>query len=236
MQIAFSFLPIILPLLLLYSLLILLGINQVRRQGNLVFWGNVLWFVFPLIFAICGGILSPNEFNVRYTSLSFPSFVLFMIAGIKCIKYKWIRNFIVGIIIFLSIFSLNNHFFNERYHKENNRAAGQFLTTHAIPDDIVICSAGYTYQMLSHYYKGNDIKVTGYPVEDLYVQPKRLEADIRKIIAGRNRFWLFLSRTFHSDPSGYLLKYCDEKFQRELNLKNSGVELILYTNTTNKSS
>jgi hypothetical protein len=39
-----------------------------------------------------------------------------------------------------------------------------------------------------------------------------------------------LSRTFHSDPEEYIRKYCEKKYHRSLEWKNSGVELVLYTN------
>jgi hypothetical protein len=236
MLIIFSSLPIILPVLLIFSLLMILGAIHLRKQNYLLFWSNTLWFLFPLIFAICGAILSPNEFNVRYTILSFPAFILLLIVGIKSIKYEWIRLFAFGTIILVSLFSLNNHFFNERYHKENNRAAGQFLTTHASSHDIVICTARYTYQMLSHYYKGNDIEITGYPVKTLYVKHDELEPDLERILAGRKRFWLFLSRTFHSDPEGSIKKYCDKKFRRAKEFKSNGIELFLYNKIYNLKS
>jgi uncharacterized membrane protein len=236
MQIIFKFFPLILPIMVFIFTAIGLGAFHLRKKDSSIFWCATLWFMFPLAFAIYGAIFSPNEFNVRYTILSFPAFILFLIVGLRSIKYKWIRLFAFGIIILVSMFSLKNLYFNERYHKENNRAAGQFLSTHAFPNDLVICSAGYTRHVLYYYYRSNDIQTKGYPVGTLYVKPDRLEADLSQITAGRNRFWLFLSRTFHSDPDGYLRKYSDEKFQRALELKSGGVELFLFTKILSKKS
>jgi uncharacterized membrane protein len=229
-------LAIIIPIMLTISALFFFGIFKLWKENKSVFLFNILLFIFPLALATLGAILTPHPFSVRYTALSFLPFILFIAIGIKNLKGHLTSRGALILIFLLSMFSIYNYFHNERYHKEDNRAAGQFLAAHAIPNDLVICSAAYTHNTLIHYYKSNYIKIMGYPTETSYVKADGLESDLNKIIAGRNRFWLFLSRTFHSDPEGYLRKYCDEKFRRALELKRSGVELVLYTNILNNKS
>lgn len=227
-QILFKFFPLILPIMMFFLTIIGFGAFQLKKLDSSIFWCATLWFVFPLAFAVFGAIFTPNEFNVRYTVLSFPPFILFLVTGFQIERFKWVRLVFLAVVGLLSAYSLSNHFFDDRYHKENNRAAGQFLSTHAMPNDLIICSAAYTDQDLKHYYSRNDLKIVRYPAYTLYVKPNLIEPDIKKIIEGRDHFWLFLSRTFHSDPNGYLRQYCDQHFPRELDFKSIGVELILY--------
>ena len=82
---------------------------------------------------------------------------------------------------------------------------------------------------LQYYYNGeNQLSFKGYPVYSRHVNNSKLKSDFMRIIGDRNIFWLFLSRTFHSDPDGYTHKFCDENFRRVIELKRSGSELILY--------
>ena len=132
-------------------------------------------------------------------------------------------------MFFVSALSLSNYYFKQRYHKEDNRSARQYLTSEAAPYDLVICRTNYTDKDLKHYSDRDDITIVRFPVKTIDVNADEISQALSETIAGRDRFWLFLSRTFHSDPKGYLRKYCDETFYRSLELKNSGIELILYT-------
>ena len=135
---SFLLMEVFLPLAECSDLQFSIDYFQLRKKDSSILWCATLWFMFPLAFAVYGAIFSSNEFNVRYTILSFLPFLLFLITGIQSIKFKWIRLSTLGVIVLVSAFSLSNHYFNHQYHKEDNRAAGQFLTTHAIPNDLVI--------------------------------------------------------------------------------------------------
>ncbi len=149
--------------------------------------------------------------------------------GVQSLRFTWVRATAFIIIGFISLFSLSNYYFNERYQREDNRGAGQFLTSHSQANDLIIVTAPYTLRSLKYYYSGNsDLVFTPYPSGHGLVKPARLESDLKTIIKDRGRFWLFLSRTFHSDPKGYIKRYCDRNFLRRLEFKSTGVELILY--------
>jgi hypothetical protein len=139
---------------------------------------------------------------------------------------------------------LTNYFFNERYHREDNRSASRFLSLHAFPDDLVIASAAYTAQNLRHYYHGEPIKIVGYPThksleEDNSIHPDPpgalfvenghpIGSDIEHIIGDRQRFWLFLSRVYDSDPYGVIPEFLNSRYERKLSASWAGTELILY--------
>jgi hypothetical protein len=138
---------------------------------------------------------------------------------------------------------LNNYYFNEQYHRNDYRAAGKFLSTHALPDDLVIASAAYTSNNLRYYYQGTPLEILEYPQvknqllkDPAFVKPTQVASDLGTILQNRNRFWLFLSRTYHSDPNGYIRKYCEENYINERELNANGVNLILYKKPSNNNS
>jgi len=86
-----SYLPIILPSMLFFCVLFLVGAVQLRKKNNSIFWSAVLWFVCPLAFAVLGAIFTVHPFNVRYAMLSFPPFIIFITSGILGMNVKWLR-------------------------------------------------------------------------------------------------------------------------------------------------
>jgi hypothetical protein len=243
MRVVLSYFPTILPVMLFFCILLLLGVLQLRKRDNLLFRVTALWFILPLIFALIGSIITVHPFSVRYAVLSFPPFLVFLTAGTQGFRGKWARRSTFAIIAIICIFSLKNYFFDERYHRDDNRAAGQFLSAHALPNDLVIASAAYTSDNLRYYYQGMPVKIVGYPQKKnqietgaRFIEPSRVETDLEAIFGERERFWLFLSRTYHSDPHGYIRNYCDVHFNRERELKGSGVDLVLYKKRVNNNS
>ncbi len=221
---------IILPVMLFFSAMVLLGALRLwNNKSKSLFWATALWFLFPLALGVVGAIKTGFPLNPRYWILSFPPFLLFVSMGVQTLRATWLRIATFAIIGFISVFSLGNYYFNERYQRDNNRAAGQILTLNSQADDLIIVTAPYTLRSLKYYYSGNnDLVFTPYPSGHGLVKPARLESDLKAIIKDRGRFWLFLSRTFHSDPEGYIREYCDKRFDRRLEFKSTGVKLILY--------
>jgi len=248
MATVFSYLPIILPSILFISGLCLIGTIHIKRERPSMFWVVTMWFVFPLAFATLGALVTVHPFNVRYAILSFPAFIILLSYGIERFPMYGGRLGTFGIIVLISVLSLFNYFYDQRYQRDNNRAAGQFLSIHALPNDVIITSAPYTAKNLRYYSRRDDITIVGYPTprryrlegvasqkkqkldrsEDSVGESFAVGGELKGIIDGRERFWLFLSRTYHSDPKGYILKFCDEHFRRELEGSWNDARLILY--------
>lgn len=216
-----------LPVMLVFSIIFILGIIRLWRKNRQIFWYSFLLLLFPLAFAIFGSIVTVHTYNVRYAILAYSSFLIFLAAGLKSLRVNWLRVSTLAVIILISLISLSNYFYNEHFHKDNNRDAAQFLENHIQTNDLVICSANYTSDNLEYYCK-IDLNIVPYPVDAFLTNPEDVESDLKRIIADRDRFWLFLSRIFHSDPDGYIRKYCEKHFRPTLTRKRSGVELILY--------
>jgi hypothetical protein len=189
-------------------------------------------------------MLTVHPFNVRYSILAFPPFLTLLAIGGVQIQNWWRRALFTALIFSISLSSLTNYFFNERYHRDDNRSASRFLSLHAAPNDLVIASAAYTAPNLRYYYQGDPLTIVGYPThktlkDDNSIHPDPpgalfvenghpIDADIEQIVAGRERVWLFLSRVFHSDPYGIISAFLDTKYERKLSASWAGTQLILY--------
>lgn len=219
----------ILPIMLLVSMLFLVGTAKLYKNDKKAFWFAILLFICPLLLGIVGSFISSvHPFNVRYSIISYPAFIILIAFGLIAIKNFKVHSFAFGSLVLICVLSLNNYYFHQKYHREDNRSAGQFLKTHAMGNDLVICSAGYTASNLRYYCSREDIHFIGYPAKYQLVDPVQIKSDFDKIIAERDRFWLFLSRTFHSDPHGHIIKYCNENFYAQELHESIGVKLICY--------
>jgi hypothetical protein len=63
----------------------------------------------------------------------------------------------------------------------------------------------------------------------MFVKPDRIGEDLSRIIGQRPGFWLFLSRTFHSDPDGHLQRYVAAHYRSTAQYAGPGVQLIRYS-------
>lgn len=217
------------PVLAFFGALALLGAWRIATRDKTIFRILALWFLFPMCFAVLGAVVTVHPFNVRYAILSFPPFIVLLVMGAQSLAAAPLRAGAWAILVLLSAFSLYSYFFDERYFREDNRAAGQYLEAHGSLDDLVIVNAPYVRETLQHYYSGRPSRVVRYPSDTRNVVPTATETDLGRMLAGESHFWLVLSRTYHSDPSGYIRKYCDEHFRRDLVFTRSGVEVIRYT-------
>jgi 4-amino-4-deoxy-L-arabinose transferase-like glycosyltransferase len=245
-----GYLPLILPTMFLVCGLVVLGAHRLRMQNILVYKYVILWFLFPIAFAVLGSVVSVHPFNVRYAILSFPAFMIVLACGIEGVPNERVRLVTFAIILLVSGLSLNNYYHHESYQRENNRAAGRFLARHALPNDLVIAYAPYTAKNLHYYhnkYKRYDITITRYRgmlLEDVNDQlsktvnntigsdgaaksPIPIVRDIGKMINGRDRFWIFLSRAHQGNVRGNLIGLCDKDFQNEVDVTWNDARLLL---------
>jgi 4-amino-4-deoxy-L-arabinose transferase-like glycosyltransferase len=207
--------------------LVMYGLYKLWTKEKETFLLVILWLLVPIISIIVAATFSRHPINVRYVILAFPAFLISLTVGIAELRFK--RMFLPAflIFIFISSYSLYNYFEKPKYQRENTRAAAEFLAKYADKDDLIIVSAAYATKNLRYYYPNGTVMV-GYPKEGRFVNEQTLEQELKEIISERDKFWLFLSRTYHSDPKGLIRKYCDMNYQRIKHAVWNGAELVLY--------
>src|SRR5205085_5814072 len=100
--------------------------------------------------------------NVRYIILALPAFLVVLSVGVLALR-SGARVVAMSALVLVSVYSLRNYFFDARYSREDNRAAGAYLAANAVPSDTVIADAPYTALNLQYYASRADITYVGYP-------------------------------------------------------------------------
>jgi hypothetical protein len=131
-------------------------------------------------------------------------------------------------LFLLSLAALRNYYVRPEYQREDNRGATAFLNANARPGELVIASAPYTVVALRHYGLRADLDLRPYPSARDLSRPAGMTAGLHRLMAGHDRVWVFLSRTFHSDPKGEIERFLESNFTRELEHAGAGVRVMAY--------
>jgi 4-amino-4-deoxy-L-arabinose transferase-like glycosyltransferase len=228
------------PVLGLLSALLVWSVVSLWRDRRETLAALALWVTAPVAFVIVGAMVTSHPYNVRYTVLAIPPTLILLAVGIHALPHPRVRQATGALLLACSGAALWNYYTNPRYARDDNRGAAAFLRARAGPDDLVIASAGYTSQPLRHYLGDASLRVVGYPTSGdraadvpsptgrVMIDDSRVGEDLTRIIGDRAGFWLFLSRTFHSDPEGYLEGHADAHFLRLEEYHGPGVQVIRY--------
>jgi mannosyltransferase len=232
------------PVLAVMLTLLVVGMLHLWRADRRLFWILVAMLALPIGFAAIGGVLTVHPFNVRYAITAFPAFVALIGIGAAALPFSYARVGALGALLFMSVASLVNYYYDPRYQREDTRAAVGFLNSHANEGDLVVSSAAYMIVVIKHYDLRDDLTLVGYPrggsirpaaidleKTDLgarFVAPEEVAQELGAIVGTRLSVWVFLSRTFHSDPEGSILKYLDARMRRDTEFTAAGVRVLRY--------
>jgi hypothetical protein len=232
---------LIVPIMGLYATLLALGIGRLWRSRRDAATVLVLWMTAPMAFVILGAWLTSHPYNVRYTLLALPPALMLLASGIRWLPAQSLRIGAALLVVTCSAASLWNYYTDPRYYREDNRGAAAFIQAESEPRELVIASASYTIVPLDHYLGRTPLELVGYPTAAtagtpdrgpslgaMFVHPEQVAEDFRRLIGSRRTFWLFLSRTFHSDPKGHLRGHVDRHYRRIAEYSGPGVEAIRY--------
>jgi mannosyltransferase len=221
-------LPVMVPLLSLLAVIFLLGARDLWRRDRRVFWSLAAWLTFPVGFAVLGAVVSTHPYNVRYVLLSLPPFLLVLSMGVQGRGRQVVRLAGISFLLVVSLAALWNYYVRPEYQREDNRGAASFLNAHARRGELVIASAPYTVVALRHYGLRTDLILRPYPGANGLGQQAEMAADLQRLSRGHDRVWVFLSRTFHSDPEGRIERFFESNFTREVEHVGAGVRVLAY--------
>ena len=228
-------LPILVPLLTVLAALFVRGARDLWRGDRGVFWSIAAWLTLPVGFAVLGAVVSAHPYNVRYVLLSLPPFLLVLATGAHGRGRQVVRLAGMSFLLLLSLAALWNYYVRPEYQREDNRGATAFLNANARRGELVIASAPYTVVALRHYGLRGDLDLRPYPGVRGLGQAAEMAAGLERLSRGRDRLWVFLSRTFHSDPEGEIERFFESRFTRELTHIGAGVRVLLYSHELDPS-
>lgn len=172
----------------------------------------LVWLAVPLVVPLTMALLSGNPLNVRYVMVAFPAFLALLAAGITSL---WTRArpiavpavVLGGVLCACSIWNLHH---DERYVKEDCRAAARLLDAEAAPEDVIVVNASYMQDAVAYYFHGS-APIVGVPHHDAPVDAAELRRQLDAAIGDRRRVWLVRSRTFHGDRAGLIPRMLAER-------------------------
>ena len=225
-------LPRVLTIVSICILVFGLGLYGARRsfkEYNSTILSLALFFFLPLTFMCLGAIVTSRPFHVRHVVPSFLPFIVFLALGVHCLQKRYLKIVCAGLIIFISVFSLNNYYFDNRYHRADNKGVANFLMRHSTEGDLVVCMTPYTTTNLFYYLSPpRHVKIIPFRPKSKVVSSRQLPERLQHDIAGRKHFWVFYKRSLDSKSKGLVEQHLDENYSSRLRFRSSNVKLILY--------
>ncbi|MFQ5822497.1 MAG: glycosyltransferase family 39 protein [bacterium] len=215
---------IILPIFLVISFLVLAGFLRLKSFDKVAFWFIILITLIPVLFIMAGVMIVFPKYNVRYAFGGFPTLCLLLSIGVHYFKNKVYQSLILTIFIAMSLFSLSNYYYNTKYHKEESRAAAQYIHSHIKNNDAILVSL---IKEPFKYYFGEERNVYGVYGNDLDSSDGYDKLD--QILGKHNRLWLVYARAWITDPKGDLLKHLNRTYKMKQVKSFPGVKVFLFS-------
>ncbi len=106
--------------------LTLIGLSEVRKREDLASW-LLPWALVPASSVFLVALIIPEmTYQIRYTFASLPAFCLVLAVGLMSIERR-IRWFALASVVALSLFSLSNFYWQDRYDKSDLRGAVAYV-------------------------------------------------------------------------------------------------------------
>ncbi len=225
-RVAIHWLPLAVPVLGLVSAAVGVGVWRLWRERRDLFVFILLWALIPAAVAALAAVRTPYRFHVRYCLVAIPPFLLVLAIALDRSRRVLARSALLAFSVVAAL-SLCNYFFDPRYQREDNRAAGRFLASHALHGDLVLAGS-FTGTDLEYYLAdARGIQVLRYPPVG-GLDPAGVDKTLSALLGRQSRFWLYQSRTFDHDPEGRILASCDARYRRDLRVSWGNVALIRY--------
>lgn len=207
-----------------------LGTWWLARWRPRTLWYAGLWFVFPMLFATLGALVTVHPFNVRYAVISFLPALIVLACGINALPAVGARALAWVGVVCVSALALAGYYNDPRYARDDYRGAAAFLTAHAGRGDIVIAHRAFTARDLRFYARPFPVQIIGFPITHEPLDSAQTIAALASAVGDAPHLWLFLSRGA-PEEEGPLAAYCDSHFRRTYTYTSTGVRLIGYRDT-----
>jgi len=215
-----SDLPMVAAVCLVFGLAAIRGFWVLRRRKQ-VFSFLLLVTFLPIVVIFAVSLVKSAAFNVRYVSPSVIGFLLAVAAGVGTLSARDLRWTALGLVFGFSVISLGNHYWNDRYFKDDYRSAAQCVLKHEQQGDAVLAarSGGFRF-----YYRGRcPVRSPGSRSTVAGNLP-----GVLKWAGGFRRLWYVLKRPWEVDPKGLVKQALDKRFFLLQERAFPGVELYLY--------
>ncbi len=213
---------------IVFGILAIMGIRRAAKSNPGARMMLLTLLGVPTVLAAIGSQMPGLPLNPRYMlPVVIPYWVLLAL-GIQACSARRVVSLSAAAAALITGLSLYNHYYEPTYMKQDMRSAAGIVNQQAREGDLVIISSIEMGGPFIYYYKRSDVPFVGYPPDQSMVDPSKLGADIRKLVAGRKRAWLVLGRTWSSDPSGLIRRHFDSLSSPAVRRHYQGVTVLCY--------
>jgi hypothetical protein len=149
--------PVVLIIFALFVPLLALGVVRIRRlpaAAAVV----VPWFVGPLLLIFLIAKLTNVTYEVRYTMIALPAFLLLLALGVDGLESRVVRRLAIGAVLACFAWSLVNYYWNPTYAKEDVRGALAYVTSReAGRSSALVVTVGQIDTVVPYYGRGLEI-------------------------------------------------------------------------------
>ena len=204
---------------LVFATLLIMGLKSLWRDRE-KFTFVLLYLMIPVLCASLLSIVKQDvSYNVRYVIAALPAFTLVLARGLQLPRRNFLRWGLVAAFLLPTSLSLHNHFFVEKYYKEDYRKAADFIYEYNRSGDVILSS---NVRPFNYYYNNS------FPVHPMYWIPENYQEKIEAKIEGKRRVWLIQSRKWESDPKGKIKKYMESTYDLIAENRFPNIKLALF--------
>ena len=190
---------------LVFGILGWLGVRALARRGRLT--DLLLWLVLPAAIVSYFALQNFKVFHPRYLAVAMPAFLALLAAAFADLRGP-ARAALAVAVAALWALSLQHHYFDPRYGKEDMRGAAALIGARAVPGERIV--AANCEDPLFYYYRGSVPVVTywlGWAADR-----ERLASRFEAIAGPLPSFWVVESRGEDLDPAGAFARYLDARY------------------------
>jgi len=168
--------------------------------------------VVPIALALLTAQVTRISYNVRYTLVAFPPFLLLLGLAAREAGRSLATRAAIAVIIAYMLISLDNHYRDPRYFKEEVRPAVAVLSERLGPSDVLVVSGDTAVPVLGHYGFAvpSGALIVGAPGRGSAETLDRAMNSLERLKPSRGRrVWLLEFRSWESDPGGALRRWLD---------------------------
>ncbi len=220
--------------------------HSTRSSGSTLFVTSLLYLFVP-IGAIYALSLQRPMYNPKFLLLSTPPFHLFLAQGALSAWDKlgsawkrmgrqtrhyltWLRFALpAAAIAFVAVSSLHTvhaYYFDPRYARDDYRGIAGYIQAVERQSDAVLINAPGQIETFTYYY-GGDLSLYPLP-RQRPLDEAQTEADLREMIAGRERVFAVLWATDESDPGRFVEGWLDQNTYKATDSWYGNVRLVVY--------
>jgi mannosyltransferase len=131
-----------------------------------------------------------------------------------------------GLIVGVSLLSLDNYYFDKRYTRDDYRGIAHYLERHGHEGDAILLNASGQKDVFSYYYRG---RLPLYPLpRGRPLDEAQTERDLENLLAEYHRVFALFWATDESDPGRFIESWLDSHAYKALDDWYGNVRLVMY--------